>query len=81
MNIIRVIFLMALELTVIYTRETDRVPMTASDLVAAGGQAGAAAVAVSPSASAAAAGLGARGKRKPKPTETKGGALLILSPS
>ena len=28
MNIIRVIFLMALELTVIYTRETDRVPMT-----------------------------------------------------
>ena len=73
---------MALELTVIYTRETDRVPMTASDLVAAGGQAGAAAVAVSPSASAAAAaGLGARGKRKPKPTETKGGALLILSPS
>ena len=32
MNIIRVIFVMALELTVIYTRETDRVPMTASDL-------------------------------------------------
>ena len=44
MNIIRVIFLMALELTVIYTRETDRVPMTASDLVAAGGQGAAAAV-------------------------------------
>ena len=80
MNIIRVIFVMALELTVIYTRETDRVPMTASDLsrpslpVDREGT-GAAFTA------ACTAGLGARGKRKPKPTETKGGGLLILLPA
>ena len=81
MNIIRVIFVMALELTVIYTRETDRVPMTASDLSRPSllpVDRAQRAVAVT---AACTAGLGARGKRKPKPTETKGGGLLILLPA